>query len=374
MVGDFLLPFKYNYIDESIILKGRVITVIPIRVLSDDEVRSILDIKNTVEYVEKAYSLKSNNQARLFSLVSEEIFEGSAEMDIKSGMLDAEDVFGLKLVSWFGDNVKQGLPSITGMIMLFDLKNGLPKGMINAGYLTGMRTEAAGAVGVKYLAKQDSRVLMVVGTGAQAVFQIAATLSEVQTINKVYIYDPLRYENAMRFQHSIKIELGKILNDIMDTDNINWKRRIESVQFIAVENPIKALEETDAVITITPSRKPLILKEWVRPGTHFSCVGADMTGKQEIDEKIFEGALVYVDDIAQAYTVGETQSAVNAGILGKNKLIEIGELILGKSKGRTGDKEITIFDSTGIALQDLAVSKYILLKAEEMNIGTLVQI
>ncbi len=374
MVGDFLLLFKYNYIDAYIILKGRVIIMIPIRILSDDDVRSILDIKNTVACVEKAYTLKANNQARLFPMVSEDIFEGSAEMDIKSGMLNEEDVFGLKLVSWFGDNVKQGLPAITGLTMLFDLKNGFPKAMINASYLTAMRTGAAGAVGVKHLAKQDSKILLIVGTGVQANFQIAATLSEVQTINKVYIYDPLKYETSIGFQNSIKAELSKILNDIKDPYNISWKQRIESVEFIAVENPVKALEETDVVITITPSRKPLIFKEWVRPGTHFSCIGADMAEKQEIDEKIFDGTIVFVDDIAQASTVGETQSAVSAGIIDKNNLNEIGQLILENVKGRISDEEITIFDSTGISLQDLVVSKYIVSKAEEMNIGTIVQI
>ncbi|MFJ6208890.1 hypothetical protein [Lysinibacillus sp. NPDC092081] len=148
----------------------------------------------------------------------------------------------------------------------------------------------------------------------------------------------------------------------------------ESVQFVAVENSLKALEKTDAVITITPSQKPLIFKERIKPGIHFNCVGADMTGKQEIVEKIFEVASVYVDDITQASTVGETQSAIRAGILGKNNLTEIGQFILGNAKGRTSDEEITIFDSTGIALQDLAVSKYIVSKAEKMNVGTIVQI
>lgn len=348
--------------------------MVPIRILSDNDVKNILDIKNTVACVEKAYALKANNQARLFSMVSEVIFEGKAEMDIKSGMLNEEDVFGLKLVSWFGDNKIQGLPAITGLTMLFDLKNGFPKAMINASYLTGMRTGAAGSIGVKHLSKQDSKTLMIVGTGVQAIFQIAATLSQVQTITKVYIYDPVKYENASKLQYSIKTELEKIKNDINDTYNKSWKQRIESVQFVAVENPVKALEETDAVITITPSQKPLIFKEWIKPGIHFSCVGADMTGKQEIDEKIFEVASIYVDDITQATTVGETQSAIRAGILGKDNLTEIGQFILGNTKGRTSDEEITIFDSTGIALQDLAVSKYIVSKAEEMNVGTIVQI
>lgn len=348
--------------------------MIPIRILSDHDVKNILDINNTVACIEKAYILNATHRARLFSTVSEVIFEGRAEMDIKSGMLNEEDTFGLKLVSWFGDNKNQGLPTITGLTMLFDLKNGLPKVIMNASYFTGMRTGAAGSIGVKYLAKKDSKTLMIVGTGVQAIFQIAATLSQVQTITKVYIYHPTKYENALKFQFAIKSELEKIINDIHDLHNKSWKKRIESVEFVAVEELTKVLKRTDAVITVTPSQKPLIFKECIEPGIHFSCVGADMIGKQEIDEKIFEVASVYVDDILQASTVGETQSAIRADIVDKSNLTEIGHLILGDASGRTSNKEITIFDSTGISLQDLTVSKYIATKAEEMNIGTIVQI
>lgn len=134
------------------------------RILNDEVVKNVLDIKSTVECVEKAYTLKAKQQARLFSMISEEIIEGKAEMDIKSGMLDGDNVFGLKLVSWFGDNVKQGLPAITGLTMIFDLVHGFPKGVLNASYMTGMRTGTAGALGIKYLARPDSSVLSVVGT------------------------------------------------------------------------------------------------------------------------------------------------------------------------------------------------------------------
>ena len=348
--------------------------MIPIRILSDKDIKSILDIQNTLACVEKAYVMKSNHQAKLFPLISEDIIQGRAEMDIKSGILHEDNVFGLKLVSWFGDNEKLGLPSLTGLTMLFDLKNGFPRALLNARYLTGMRTGAAGAVGVNYLAKQDSKVLLVVGTGVQAIFQIAATLSKVTTIDKVYLFNALSYEDALKFQGSINAELSKISNDINDLGNSDWIKRIESVEFTPVNHLAKALEEADAVITVTPSRKALILKEWVKPGTHFSCIGADMLGKQEIDEKIFDKAIVYTDDIPQATTVGETQHPIKNGIININNLNEIGHLIQGKSKGRVTDKDITIFDSTGIALQDLVVSKYLVSKADEMNLGTIVEI
>lgn len=345
-----------------------------LRILNDEVVKSVLDIKSTVECVEKAYTFKAKQQARLFSMISEEIIEGKAEMDIKSGMLDGDNVFGLKLVSWFGDNVKQGLPAITGLTMIFDLVHGFPKGVLNASYMTGMRTGAAGALGIKYLARADSSVLSVVGTGKMAIFQIAATLSVMPGIKKVHVYDPVNYENAQKFQGGIKSELGKIINDLNDQDNQLWLRRIDEVLFVATDDPERMLKESDAVITITPSRKPLLKKEWIKPGTHLSCIGADVAGKQEIDENIFKEAVVCVDDRQQAVTVGETQCAFRSEIIESGDLIEIGHLIIGKCEGRRSDQDITIFDSTGISLQDLAVSNALVLKAEELNIGELVQI
>lgn len=348
--------------------------MIPIRILSDDDVKRILDIRSTIESVEKAYVMKVSNKARLFPLISEDLLPGTSDMDIKSGLLSEENVFGLKLVAWFGENIKKDLPALTSLSMLLDLKTGFPKAIINASYLTGLRTGAAGAIGIKYLSKQNSKVLFVVGTGAQAVFQIAAALSAVESIEKVYLFNPMRYESAIKLQSSIKENVKEIVNDFKDPDNKNWHKRLESVEFIATNNPVEALGETDAVITITPSRKPLILKEWVHPGMHFSCIGADLCGKQELDEKIFDNAIVFVDDIVQATTVGEIQNPIKGGNLCMDQLTEIGYLILKNSVGRQSDKDITVFDSTGIALQDLAVSNYLLEKAEKMNLGTIIQI
>lgn len=344
------------------------------RILNDEVVKNILDIKSTVKCVEKAYILKAKQQARLFNMISEEIIEGKAEMDIKSGLLIGDGVFGLKLVSWFGENVNQGLPAITGLTMLFDMVHGFPKGVINASYMTGMRTGAAGALGIKYLARSNSSVLTVVGTGRMAIFQIAATLSVVSSIQKIYIYDPLTFENALKFQSGIKFELGKIINDLNDQGNQIWLSRIDEVQFVATDDLEKTLKETDVVITITPSRKPLLKREWIKPGTHFSCMGADVEGKQEIAEKLFKGAIICVDDRQQAVTVGETQSAFRANIIRSDDLIEIGHLIIGESEGRKSNQDITIFDGTGISLQDLAVSNGLLSKAEALNLGVVVQL
>ncbi len=349
--------------------------MIPVRILSNDDIKVILDIRNTIACVEKAYILKANHQARLFPLISEDLFEGKADMDIKSGVLYSEASFGLKLVAWFGDNIEQSLPPLTGLAMIFDLKTGFPKAIINASYLTAMRTGAAGAIGIKYLAKQDTKTLIVTGTGTQAVFQIAAAISVMPSLKKVYIYHPLRYQSAEKFQNSIKEKLSTIKNDIEgDPTNNNWIKKIASIDFIAVDNIEQALNKTEVVITVTPSQKAYIFNNWIRPGTHFSCIGADMPGKQEIDARIFAAAKVFVDDIHQASSVGETQTSIKSGMIDEKHLNEIGTLISGDTYGRTSENDITIFDSTGIALQDLAVSNYIIKKAEELNIGTTVSI
>ncbi len=345
-----------------------------IRIMSDDDVKSILDLKNTIMCVENAYRQKANNQASILPLVSADLVEGKADMDIKSGIYQAENLFGLKLVAWFGENETQGLPALTGMTMVFDLKNGFPRALINSRHLTAMRTGAAGAVGIKYLAKQNTEVLIVVGTGYQAVFQIAATISAVPTIRKVYLYNPRNEEKARSLQESIYTKLGRIRNDSYDLKNEKWIQRIRTVEFSTVNDIKSALSQTDAVITITPSRQGLIRKEWVKPGTHFSCIGADLPGKQELDETLFETVRVFADDVNQASKVGEIQTAIRLGMLQKESITEIGNVINENEKGRLSNKDITVFDSTGIALQDLAVSDYILKIAEEKNIGTIVNL
>lgn len=347
---------------------------VSIRVLSDSNLQSLLDLQQVIACVEAAYVEKARNQARLFAMVTEEIHKGRAEMDIKSGVIQSEQVFGLKLVSWFGENAQKGLPNISGMMMLFDLATGLPKAMLNAKYLTAMRTGAAGAVGIKHLANKEATVLLLIGTGGQAVFQIAATLSAVPRIDRVLIFNPHNHPNAVAFRQRIKNELRTIPNDFHDSGNSKWFQRIESTVFEVVESAEVALREAHAVITVTPSRKPLICLPWVMPGTHFSCVGADMEGKQEIESQIFTAARVVVDDVAQATTCGETQHAFKEGLVTQDQLIEMGDLILNGAAGRRSAEDITIFDTTGIALQDLMVASHAVNKAETVHIGTLVEL
>lgn len=332
-----------------------------VKVLNQKVLEEILEMNSVIEGVEKVYKLKSENKTELFPMVFHEFEPGVADMDIKSGNMKGIDIFGLKLVSWFGENKKKGLPLLIGTTMVFDNNTGAPLGILNADHITGMRTGAAGAIGAKYLAKDDSKTMLMVGCGHIAKFEIAATLESIDSLEKVIISDPINMDNAKSYAKKIKDILSKEFN-------INKK-----IEFKAMELK-EGVKESDIIITATPSRKAMIKKEWVKPGTHISCIGADMEGKQEIDEKLFNSSVVVVDDINQAINVGETEKAFKEKIINKEDIAEIGDVILKKAKGRLSDKDITIFDTTGIALQDLITSKIALDLADEKNLGQIIDL
>lgn len=341
-----------------------------VRVLNQAVLEKVLDMQQVIAAVEQVYVLKSQGKAATFPLIFHEFESGVADMDIKSGYL--EDIFGLKLVSWFGGNTAKGLRPLIGTSMVFDSKTGQPLGILNAEHITGMRTGAAGAIGAKYLAKKNAETLLMVGTGHQATFQIAAILLAMDTIKKVRIHSPKTPANAEKLCKSIKHTLfeeflARYSRQPKVYESIRQKFDIE---FEVAADLKTAVGLSEVIITATPSRKPLIMREWVKKGTHFSCVGADMEGKQEIDEGIFKVAKVYVDDVKQAIEVGETEIPIKKkAIVPEDIRGEIGDVISGKIAGRLSDDEITVFDTTGIALQDLMVAKIALDIAQRYNLG-----
>lgn len=347
----------------------------PFRVVNQSTTEEVLDMASVIEVVEKAYKLKSDQQATLFPMIFHEFVEGRADMDIKSGNLEGADIFGLKLVSWYGDNTEKNLPQLIGTVMVLDNRTGVPLGILSGEHITCMRTGAAGGIGAKYLARPESQTLLVVGTGHQAPFQIMATLMTMEHIKKVYVANPRTPGKAADFCAGIKDKLlSRFLDKYEGDERERYARRCD-VEFIPVTETEQAVREADIIITATSARESLIQKEWVKPGTHISCIGADMEGKQEIDERLFGEAKVFVDDIGQAVRVGETKVAVKKGILAADGIAgEIGNLILGRIPGRTSAQEITIFDSTGIAIQDLLTAAYILEVAERQGAGTVVDL
>ena len=320
-----------------------------IYVLSESDTIKLLEMEEVIEAVENVYREKTLGSGKLFPMVFHEFESQVADMDIKSGTLDDMGVYGLKLVSWFGENRKKNLPMLSGVVMLFDRETGIPLALINAEHMTGMRTGAAGAIGARYLARRDSQVMLMVGAGHQATYQIRAMQTVFPALKKVMVFDPVNMDNASVF-----------------VDNFGYKK--ENTQYIAVENIEAAAGEADIIVTATPSRKPMIMKEWVKPGTHFSCMGSDMEGKQEIDPEILASARLVADDINQSVNVGEFEKGIKEGIIAKTDIIcEIGDVISGREEGRESEADITVFDSTGLGLQDIAVGYMAVKKAGLMD-------
>lgn len=336
-----------------------------IKVLSKEDTETLLKMNDVINVVENVYKSKSEQKTCVFPLIFHEFEPGVADMDIKSGWMKENNIFGLKLVSWFGENIKKDLPALIGTIMVMDSTTGVPIGILDGAHITGMRTGAAGALGAKYLARPDSKSLLIVGAGHVSTFQIAATLLLFPKIETVMIYDPINFDTA-----------NKKANNIIDTLKNDFGIFVgEKVEFTAVEDIKDATGKSDIIITVTPSKKPIIMKEWVKAGTHFSCIGADMSGKEEIDPEIFKGARIFGDDINQCVNVGETEIPVSIGIIKKEDIAgEIGDIIAGKTVGRENDDQITIFDATGIALLDLATAKLALDEANKVFLGTTVNI
>ena len=321
-------------------------------VLSEEDTRQLLELEEVIEAIENVYKEKASGSGKVFPLVFHEFEKGVADMDIKSGTLDKMGVYGLKLVSWFGNNPSKGLPSLSGIVMLFDSSTGLPIGTISAEHMTGMRTGAAGAIGAKYLARNNSEVMLMVGSGHQASYQIRAMQTVIKGLKKVFVYDPINFESAKGF-------ISK------------FEYKLDSIEYIPVQDLETSVANSDIIVTATPSKKPLIMKEWVKAGTHFSCMGSDMSGKQEIDENILKSARLFTDDILQSVSVGEFEVGINNGTITKEDIIcEIGDVLNGEYDGRTSDNDITVFDSTGIGLQDIAAGYIAIQKAKKNNIGT----
>lgn len=330
-----------------------------IKVLGRKDLENVLEMPKVIEGVESVYKLKAEGRTVVWPLVSYEFEEANAVMDIRSGCVFGENLHGLKMLNNFPGNKEKGLPPFNGMLMIFDSATGIPLGVMDAAYITCMRTGAAGAVGAKALARKDSKTLFILGAGKQAIYQIAATLLLFPGLTKVYICDPLNPGNAIRFAAECK-----------DTLKAEFNLECDSTAFDAAGDIAEAVGESDIIITITPARNPVIKKEWVKPGTHFSCIGADMEGKEEIDPLILKGARIFADDKAQCIRVGEMELAIKSGMITEDQVAgELGEVLSGKVKGRVSEDGITVFDATGLALLDLVTGRKAIDLANEKQLG-----
>jgi ornithine cyclodeaminase/alanine dehydrogenase-like protein (mu-crystallin family) len=234
-----------------------------------------------------------------------------------------------------------GIPSWPSIIVLADGETGFPCAVMDGGYITTVRTGAAGAVGAKYLARQDSETVLIVGAGNQARIQLRGLKEVLPKLRKIYVYSPFDGE-VERYIFEMEAVTG------LSITGLNDRARLAEAACIS-----------DVIVTVTPAREPLILREWVRPGTHINAIGSDGPGKQELDPSILRDAKVVADSFKQTSLLGECQHAVREGYMsldGMGLWAEIGEVVSGKKAGRENVEEITVFDATGMAVLDVATA------------------
>jgi len=239
-------------------------------------------------------------------------------------------IAGVKIVNVHPGNPSRGLPTVMALTVILDTGTGQPVAVINATRLTDMRTGAAGAVACKYLSPKKEIVLGVIGTGRQAEAQVAAISRErtIQTI-KIWSRDP---GHVRRFADRF-------------------------MEFPCIAAPVEKVCDCDVLVTTTPSRSPIVRDEWIHEGTHINAIGADAPGKEELDPAILRRAQVFVDDPAQAVHSGEINVPISTGLFREADIAgTLGEVVIGK-KQRRDPSAITVFDSTGLAIQDLAIAK-----------------
>ncbi|KKL04826.1 hypothetical protein LCGC14_2612190, partial [marine sediment metagenome] len=312
-------------------------------------VKSCLPMGEAIRAVREAYIAFAKGRVKMPPVMHLDVSQYNGEVDIKSGYIEDLGLIGTKIASGFYENYKLGLPPGVAVIILMDLKTGIPVAIMDGTYVTAYRTGAAGAVAAKVLARKDSKIIGVVGAGTQARMQILA-LREVFSLKEIKVWDINttgrdRYVEEMSEQLKIQIEP---VEDIKD-----------------------AVIEADIIVTVTPSRKALVMKEWIQEGVHINAIGADGPGKQELDPLIVKRAdKVVVDSLSQCRIIGEIQHALADGLIIEDDIYaEIGQILIGEKKGRETNEEITLFDATGLAAQDIAAANIVFKQAKEKGIG-----
>ncbi len=233
-----------------------------------------------------------------------------------------------------GNREKYNLPTVFSILIYTHPETGFPLAIVDGSYHTVMRTGAAAAVSAKWMARKDSTKLAIVGAGHMAEGALA-------TCNEVFKWSEVRVWSRSR--------------DTLDRFVREQQPKYEGFEIKPSTDIGQVVRGADVVVTITPARGPIVFDEWIAPGTHIAAVGADKKGDQELEGKILQRARIFVDDIRQCRTDGEINVPLSEGLISEADIAgEIGEVIAGRKKGRTSEEEITLFDSTGIALQDSA--------------------
>lgn len=322
--------------------------------LSRAEIEGLISMREAIGAVEKAFRAKGLGKVQMppKSYVYFKNYDG--DFRVMPAYLEEMGAAGVKIVNAHPRNPKEhGLPTVMAIIVLIDPKTGVPLAIMDGTWITNLRTGAGGAVAAKYLARKDSKTVAMIGAGVQAETQLLA-LNEVLEIEEIRVND-LSREKAEQYAKKMGKKLGLDAKVLVETK--------------------KAVEGADVIVTTTPSKEPILMNEYISEGVHINAIGADAPGKQELDPEILLRAKVVVDDIEQAIHGGEVNVPISKGMITRNNIYaDLGEIVTKKKPGRTSREEITVFDSTGLAVQDIATDWVVYRKAKRMGKGREVEL
>lgn len=316
-------------------------------ILTQADIKCLIGMRDVLRVVERAFGLHAKNLVQMPAKIYLHLDKYNGDFRAMPAYIERMEACGLKWVNVHPHNKRFNLPAIMALFILSDPRNGFPLCIMDATLITNLRTGAAGAVAAKYLARKNSRVVALIGCGVQARTQLLA-LNELFNFELVYVWGPTRI-CVERFLKDMK-PLG-LLIEIADTIS-------------------ECVRSADIVVTTTPTRKPIVKSHWIKNGTHINAIGADAKGKEELEPALLKRAKIVVDDREQAYHSGEINVPLAKGVITKKDIYAtLGEVMLGKKRGRIGSTEITIFDSTGLAIQDVAVAQLVYKRALRKRLG-----
>ena len=325
-----------------------------VTVLTESDLRSVVSIDlEAIDVVERAFAALATSEVVMPPILSMEIPAANGEVDVKTAYIPGFEGFAIKVSPGFFDNPKLGLPSLNGLMILFSAKTGLVEALLlDNGYLTDVRTAAAGAVAARHLAP-ETRTAGVMGTGVQARLQIEAAF-KVRPFERVLVWgrDPAKAE-------ACAADLAERLG----------------IEAVVMPDPARLVAECQLVVTTTPARTPILRADWLHRGLHITAMGSDQGGKNEIAPEILSRVDAYVPDrLSQCQALGELRTALEAGMVsGAASFDELGAVITDPTLGRRSPEDITLCDLTGTGAQDTAIATFAFERAKRQAVGSVIR-
>jgi ectoine utilization protein EutC len=325
-----------------------------IKIITETDLRQFIQLDmESIDCIEDAFAKLSTGKLVMPPILSMTLPDANAEVDIKTAYVPGLDGFAIKVSPGFFDNPSLGLSSLNGLMVLLSATTGLVQAVfLDNGYLTDIRTAAAGAVAARYLAPENVSTIGILGTGVQARLQLIAAL-KVRPVKRTLVWGR-DAGKTVQFSKKLSADLGIEVHPMQDRQQL--------------------VSECQLVVTTTPAKEAILAANCLHPGLHITAMGSDQEDKNELDLSVLEKAdLLFCDRIGQSTKLGELRTAhdqQNRSVLGR--VCELGDVISGKLPGRTNEAEITVCDLTGTGVQDTAIATLALGKLHQSNVGTTV--